>query len=177
VWKGIAAIIKGTVLMIEKLCDLKCLDAACSPRAGLPQDLWRDNEARVGSLFKSESARSAEQRRAWIAARDRLTESIWAPRFVEVAAGTHQCTSSDYPGVKRVAYRVQGLLIGTQELILGRQWVAHWQASVSGDDQVGGRSSRSSPRSGKAGHKAKGSRSRWGICEGEMDDGLRPSGR
>ena len=46
---------------------------------------------------------------------DRLAEPIWSYRYTDTAESLSSSSPSVHPGVKRVAYRVQGLSIGTQE--------------------------------------------------------------
>ena len=48
--KGVATFTVRSDAVNRKLSDLNCPGMACLPWAGLPQDLWRGDEARVGSL-------------------------------------------------------------------------------------------------------------------------------
>jgi len=54
---------------------------------------------------------------------DRLTEPVWACRNGGTARSCSSRLSPAHPGVKRVAYSVQGLLVGTQEPAQGRRYV------------------------------------------------------
>lgn len=151
--KGVTILTLRSDSVGRKLSDLNCPDTSCPACAGLPQDLWRGNEARAGSLCTNKRNQPHSRTgRGVVRDSDRLAEPIWRCCTYGIARSAHRLSASEHPGVKRAAYRVHGLSIRTQELAQVRRCVAHrltHRSRVMGRREggvpvvVGGRESRS----------------------------------
>ena len=151
-WKGAANLRRDPTPGLQKPSGLNCTGSRPVRRgAGLPQDLWRGDEARAGSLctYRMSSA-GRDSVEDVVREPDRLECLVWWRRFVGVATGW---SSPPVAGASRGrASRLQGPWVmdrnaGTRT----RPPVcsAPASSSESSDGRARGRSSRSSRRSGK----------------------------
>ena len=135
---------------VGKLSDLNCPDATCPSRVGLPQDLWRGNESRVGSLCEQENDPHSGTARGVVPDPDRLTEPVWAHRQSDAATRPSPWSVVRAPRGK--ARRLQGPGVvdrnaGTRVRVPAGSTPA--SSAESSEGRTRGRSSRSSLRPGE----------------------------